>query len=136
MASAIIKLYYVLGQRPRKYYSCIPSSAYRLRMEYNAKKIVCCLSTNTPRFLFTVFQQFVNSSPPYQKKIKCSGNAILLVDEKGKKKRKTCICCGGQNMLVYCTICHHNFCFDANTKSMKKAASNATNKDTEETMVQ
>ena len=45
----------------------------------------------------------------------CPGNPILLVGEKGKKNKKTCCMrCGGRSLLVYCTICHHNFCFDVN----------------------
>ena len=38
----------------------------------------------------------------------------MMVDEKGKKKRKTsCAKCRGRSMLVCCATCHHNFCFDA-----------------------
>ena len=49
-------------------------------------------------------------------------NPIMMVDEKGRKKKKmSYFTCGGRSMLVYCTICHHNFCFDVNQKKTSEA---------------
>ena len=46
----------------------------------------------------------------------------MIVDEKGKKKRKiSCVKCSGRSMLVCCTTCHHNFCFDVNPNKASDA---------------
>ena len=54
------------------------------------------------------------------RKRSCHGNPILLVDEKGKKIKMSCYRCGGRSISsVYCTICHHTYCFGKNKPPLK-----------------
>ena len=74
----------------------------------------------TPQRNMSKFYHNASASSSYtivDRKRNCPGNPILLVDEKGNKKKKMmCMRCGGRSLLVYCTVCHHNYCFDVNTK--------------------
>ena len=83
------------------------------------------ITSTSDRYIVDYYTNPSNSTNPvYQRKITYPGHIWLPVNVKGNRKdNKRCNKCGGKTKLVYCTICHHYYCFDYNSNNKTSATS-------------